>query len=246
MDLTFLGTGAGNRRGTGRHPCSALIGGVLLDCGSGTTGRLQDADRFDAVDGVVISHLHSDHLSGLFDLLMHTVIAGRQRPLTIVSPPGLGPILAALNAARAMVIDPAERYELRVIEAPRPTASIGRWTVEGVPLDHTVYNLGYRLVSDGLTVFYTGDTREPSAAADRTADVLIHEATYADRYAERAREFGHSTASQAARAATAMHARRLFLTHLGNLPDTDTEVLREVRAAFPDSEVAEDCRRYEI
>ncbi len=246
MDLTFLGTGAGNFRGSRRHPCSALLGGLLLDCGAGTAARLHDAGLFDRVDGVAITHLHSDHLSGLFDLLMHTVIAGRTKPLTIVAPPGLTAILAALNSARALVRDPAEQYDLKVVEALLPTATIGSWAVRGVPLDHSVYNLGYHLAADGLTVFYTGDTREPSAAADLRADVVIHESTYADRYRERAREFGHSTASQAATAASAMRARRLFLTHLGSLPDTDAEVLREVRAGFPDSEVAEDTRRYDV
>jgi ribonuclease Z len=246
MNLTFLGTGAGSHQGSRRQPCSAFVNGVLLDCGAGTTGRLQDAGLFEGVDVIVISHLHADHIAGLFDFLMHTVIAGRRRPLSILTPPGLSPILKAANSARVLVLDPADRYELRLIEDPLPRATIGPWTIRGVPLDHSVYNLGYHLTSDDTSLFYTGDTREPSAAEDLRADVLIHESTYADRYADRAQEFGHSTASQAARTATKMRARRLFLTHLGSLPDTDAEVLREVRAAFPDSEVAEDRRRYEL
>lgn len=246
MDVTFLGTGAGNHQGSRRQPCSAFVEGILLDCGAGATARLQDAGLFDRVDGIVITHLHADHVAGLFDFLMHTVIAGRHRPLTIVSPPGISPILKAADAAQVTVLNPAKLYELSLVEDPLPRATIGAWEIRGVPLDHSVYNLGYHLTSDGTTVFYTGDTREPSAAGQLRADVVIHESTYADRYANRAHEYGHSTASQAAKAAIQMHARELFLTHLGSLPDTDVEVLREVRASFPDSRVAEDRGRYEF
>jgi ribonuclease BN (tRNA processing enzyme) len=220
--------------------CSALVEGVLLDCGAGATGRLHDAALFDRVDGILISHLHSDHISGLFDFLLHTILTERKRPLTIVSPPGLSPILRAMNDARAMVLDPAQRYDLRVIEGLQPETTIGAWRVRGIPLHHTVYNLGYRLSSDNATLFYTGDTRQPSCPDGLRADFVIHESTYADRDAHLAQEFGHSTASQAARAAAAMGARHLFLTHIGGREGTDADVLREVRSGFADSTVAED------
>lgn len=246
MKLTFLGTGAGNFRGSRRQLSSALFEGVLLDCGAGTTGRLYDAALFDTVDGIVISHLHSDHIAGLFDFLLHTMITERKRPLTIVSPPGLSPILRAMNDVRAMVKDPADLYDLRLVESLEPEVTIGPWRVRGVPLNHTVYNLGYLLTRDDVTLFYTGDTRQPSAPDGLRAEIVIHESTYADRNAQLARDFGHSTATQAARAATAMHARRLFLTHIGSREGTEAEVLREVRAAFPDSTVAEDRGQYDV
>jgi ribonuclease Z len=246
LKLTFLGTGAGNFRGGRRHMSSALVEEVLLDCGAGATGRLYDAELYDRVDGILISHLHADHFAGLFDFLLHTLITGRKRPLTIVSPPGLSPILRAMNDVGAMVRDPAELYELRLIESPRPEAQIGPWRVQGVPLDHTVYNLGYLLRSERSTLFYTGDTREPTMPDGLRADFVIHEATYADRDAPLAQQMGHSTASQAARAAKLMGARRLFLTHIGSREGSESEILREVKAAFPDSTVAQDRDQYDL
>lgn len=246
MNLTFLGTGAGNHQGSRRQPSSAFVEGILLDCGAGATARLQDAGLFDRVDGILITHMHADHIAGLFDFLMHTVIVGRRRPLSIVTPPGLSGILKVATAAGVMVLDPTELYRLTLVEALLPETKIGPWTIRGIPLDHSVYNLGYLLTSDDTRLFYTGDTREPAGAGSITADFVIHESTYADRYADRAHEFGHSTASQAGKAAARMQARRLFLTHLGSLPDTDADVEREVRAVFPDSEVAEDRRRYDL
>jgi ribonuclease Z len=246
VKLTFLGTAAGNFRGSRRQMGSALVEGVLLDCGAGTTGRLYDAALFDRVDGILISHLHCDHIAGLFDFLLHTLITDRKRPLTIVSPPGLSPILRAMNDVGAMVKDPATLYDLRLIEGLQPEVTIGPWRARGVPLNHTVYNLGYLLTKDDTTLFYTGDTRQPSAPDGLRADFVIHESTYADRNAHLAHEFGHSTASQAARAATAMGARRLFLTHIGSREGTEAEVLREVRAGFPDATVAEDRSQHDL
>jgi ribonuclease Z len=244
MKLTFLGTGAGNFRGSRRHMSSALFENVLLDCGAGTTGRLHEAQLFDGVDAILVSHLHTDHIAGLFDFLLHTVISGRKRPLTIVSPPGLSPILRAMYAAGATVRDPADQYDLRIVEELLPEVTIGTWKVRAVPLHHSVYNLGYVLRSDAGTLYYTGDTRQPSVPDGLRADFVLHESTYADRNARLAEEFGHSTASQAARAATLLGARRLFVTHIGNADGAEAEIFREVRDGFPDATVAEDLSQH--
>ncbi len=246
MRLTFLGTGAGSFRGSRREMSSAFVDGLLLDCGAGTTVRLHDAGLFDRVDAILISHLHSDHIAGIFDFLLHTLITGRSRPLTIVAPPGLAPILRAMNAAESMVKDPAELYEFRLIEGLSPEVTIGAWRARGIPLHHTVHNLGYLLTSDRSRLYFTGDTQSPSVPEGLRADFVIHEATYADRNEHLGRLYGHSTASQAARAAVQLGARRLFLNHLGSLEGTEEEVRREVRAGFPDAVVAEDGDQHEL
>ena len=246
MKLTFLGTGAGNFRGSRRIPSSAYVDGLLLDCGAGATGRLHDIAAFEHVDAVLISHLHSDHVAGLFDFLLHTLITGRHRPLTVVSPPGLSAILASVYAARGTVIEPSQLYDFRLIEHERPEVTVGHWRIRGIPLDHSILNLGYHLSSDGMSLFYTGDTREPSAALQSPADYLIHEATYADRHVATAQAYGHSTATEAAQAARVMKARHLFLTHVGDLPGADSEISDEVHRAFPDSSVAEDRSSFDL
>lgn len=246
MKLSFLGTGAGNFRGGRRQPCSAYLDGLLLDCGAGATGRLHDLGRFVDVDCVLISHLHTDHVSGLYDFLLHTLITGRQRPLTIVSPPGLSAILRVIVAAGGTVRDPAELYDLRLVEDLRPDVTVGPWRIRGVPLDHTLPDIGYLVARDGFSLFYTGDTREPSATRDVTADILLHEATFSETDRDRARQFGHSTGAQAGAAAAAMKARRLVLTHLGDATDLDHEVAREAKRSFPDTIVASDVTSFDL
>jgi ribonuclease Z len=246
MKLSFLGTGAGNFRGSRRHPSGAIVEGLLFDCGAGATGRLHDLHRFSEVDAVLVSHLHTDHVAGLFDFLLHTFLTHRTRPLTIVSPPGLAGIVRAFVAVGATVKDPADLYELRFVEGPGPEVRIGEWTIQGIPLDHTVPNLGYLARSDRYSIFYTGDTREPSAANELRADCVIHEATFSEEHRDLARQFGHSTGAEAAVAAGRMHARRLFLTHLGDAPDLERTIAEESRSRFPDAIVASDGESFDL
>jgi ribonuclease Z len=70
----------------------------------------------------------------------------------------------------------------------------------------------------GRTLAYTGDTRPTDAvvAAAADAELLIHDATFADDRADRAPETGHSTARDAARIANRAGVDRLALTHVSS------------------------------
>jgi ribonuclease Z len=87
----------------------------------------------------------------------------------------------------------------------------------------------------GRRVVYTGDTRPTGATVEaaRDADLLIHDATFADDWADRAGPTGHSTAREAARVASEANARRLALTHVSSRYAGDVSPLaREAREAF--------------
>ncbi|MFB6110064.1 MAG: ribonuclease Z [Halodesulfurarchaeum sp.] len=91
----------------------------------------------------------------------------------------------------------------------------------------------------GRRVLYTGDTRPVEsverAAAD--ADLLIHDATFAEGERDRARKTAHSTAREAAGLAGRAGAKHLVLTHISPRYAGDTgTLLSEARDAF-DGEV---------
>lgn len=81
----------------------------------------------------------------------------------------------------------------------------------------------------GRKVVVTGDTRpcRGTVEASRGADLLVHDCTFGDPEAERAKETMHSTAREAARVAREAGVGRLVLTHLSSRYDRDVQPLVE-------------------
>lgn len=126
-----------------------------------------------------------------------------------------GPLFGRLHRGQAVEVDGRVIQPEELVGAPRP----------------------------GRRVVYSGDTRpcRQTAEAAGAADLLIHDATFADDEAERARGTGHSTAREAAELAAACGARRLLLTHISSRYAEDPRILeREARELFPGAAVAHD------
>lgn len=94
----------------------------------------------------------------------------------------------------------------------------------------------------GRRVAYCSDTRpcDAAVALARAADVLIHEATYAEEMRAEADARLHSTAAGAARVASQAGVRKLILTHFSSRYRDVAPLLEEARAIFPNTEAAED------
>jgi ribonuclease Z len=93
----------------------------------------------------------------------------------------------------------------------------------------------------GRKVVIAADTAYTSSVVDasRGADLLVHEATFAEDEVERAHETLHSTALEAAQVARDAEIGLLALTHLSNRY-FGGEIEREAQTVFPDTVVPRD------
>jgi ribonuclease Z len=100
---------------------------------------------------------------------------------------------------------------------------------------------------EGRKIVISGDTApcEALVIAAHEADVLVHEATFLDAEAERARETNHSTARQAAEVARGAAVRLLALTHLSSRYG-GAEIREEARAIFPNTLAPRDFDTIEV
>jgi ribonuclease Z len=100
----------------------------------------------------------------------------------------------------------------------------------------------------GRSVAYCLDTQpcENEIKLAHEVDLLIHEATFDDSVKNEGKLWGHSTAGQAAEIALKAKAKKLILTHISARYPNSNLLLKEARAIFKDTLMAEDLAEFEI
>ena len=95
---------------------------------------------------------------------------------------------------------------------------------------------------------YLSDTNYSAKAAGlcRGVDLMYHEATYAAAEQRSARDRGHSTTTDAAKAALKAGARRLVIGHYSSRYKDESQLVEEARALFPESYPATEGTTYSI
>lgn len=99
----------------------------------------------------------------------------------------------------------------------------------------------------GKKLVVIGDTETTDGLSEHVADadLLVIEATFLDRDAPTARDYGHLTAAEAARFAAANNVQRLVLTHLSGRYENE-EILTEAARIFPNVRIAADFDRIAV
>jgi ribonuclease Z len=193
MEFVLLGTGCPQCDPTRLGPSNLVRHdgrAFLIDCGSGVTQRLVEAGTPGAaLDAVLLTHLHSDHVVDLYQLIISSWHQGRMRPQRILGPPGtrrfVDGTMALWESERAQRIAHEKRpstaaFEIEVTEIAPGTV----WDADGIriaavavahqPVRHA---LGFVFEAGGARIAFSGDTAFCPALieAARGADALVHE-----------------------------------------------------------------------
>lgn len=168
----------------------------LFDVGAGSAQRMAQAQLpLNRLDGVFLTHFHSDHIAALPDVNLNSWVMGRSDSLRVFGPTGISKVVDGFNLAyqldrgyrmthhgtellppeaAAMTAVPLEPGELGVV-----------WKADGISMtafavDHTPISpaVGYRIDYKGRSVVISGDTVavESLFEAAKDADLLFHDA----------------------------------------------------------------------
>ena len=206
LRVTLLGTGS-PIPSTERFGFSVLVqageNNYVVDAGRGAIVRLIQAGvEAGQVDGLFLTHFHSDHVISIDDLWMTGYVpafGGREGAFDVYGPEGVTNIVDNLREAFQNDVD--VRVADKELERDTTGIEAHEFTEDGVIFDEdglkvTMFDVqhdpadviqpakGYRIDYEGKSVVISGDTipNENVATYGKDADLLIHEvAAFQDR-----------------------------------------------------------------
>ncbi len=264
MRLTVLGKSPSYTDAGGA--CSGYLveegdAAVLLDCGNGVFAKLRQFLDYVAVDAVVISHMHADHILDLVPYAYALVYAPRQQPVPVDRWPGTAdparPVLHAPRGAREQFRrlvgtwgpeDLVERaFDLREYDAD-DELDVGTLRLLFHPVPHytATHAVEVRSTTGPGRLTYGADHRPTTelVAFARDTDLLLIEGTLPRPEREGIR--GHLTPAEAGEHGRAAGAKRVVLTHISDELDALWARDEASRAYGGEVELAAEGQVYEV
>ncbi|WP_417613590.1 MBL fold metallo-hydrolase [Parasphingorhabdus sp.] len=217
INVVLCGSGSPLPDPSRAGPCSAVVidGKMfMVDVGGGAVRNLgQMGLNPGAIEALLLTHFHSDHIDGMGELMMQRWAGGgRDAPLPVIAPEGVTAIVEGLNAAyaadaqyriahhgEATILPTGAGGEARPFAFPEGQTEMVVYDKDGIRItafavDHKPIApaVGYRFDYKGRSVVFSGDTvKLPSTAkACSGCDLLMHEALNAEMVGVMEKAFG--------------------------------------------------------
>lgn len=218
--LIALGTGSA-WSGPARENTFLLVRGaetnILIDVAGSPAQRLaQIGVSPAAIDHIILTHNHPDHIYGFPILMLNAWMAGRKKFLHVYGLP------EAIHSAKALLNAVSFRewpnffkikYHVIMPDHLAEFPAMGEFEVRSTLSKHFVPTMALRVTNraTGKCFAYSSDTEPFPNVVEiaRGADLLVHEATQLDESRE-----GHSSALEAGQAATDAQVRALVMIHV--------------------------------
>ena len=255
FSLTTLGT-ASARPIADKYPSAHLlsVGGrlFLIDCGEGAQMQLVRLKvSLLKIDNIFISHLHGDHMFGLFGLLYSMDMLNRLAPVHVYGPEDLGNILNALAPHFGQLRFEVVFHPVKCKE-PVKILEFKQLEIYAFPLDHRVETYGYMFKglwrNNPRSFAYCSDTAPFAKLAKwlKGVTMLYHEATYASDNKLLAKKTHHSTGADAGKLAAKIGAKKLVLGHYSSRYKELQVILNEAKEYFKNTYLGSEGMKFDI
>ena len=193
MKLTLLGTGCPSvdfKRCGSSNLISTKSTKILVDCGSGVTQRLNQSKNSSAdIDALLLTHLHTDHVIDLYQLIISSWHSDRTTQWKIYGPKGtkqfVDKIFLAWKSERKLRISYEKRKSSKALNykvyefKKEGFININDIKIKYFEVDHNPvpYAYGFSFFNNNKKLTISGDTRpcESLMLNAQNADVLLHE-----------------------------------------------------------------------
>ena len=205
LHIALCGAGSPLPNPSRAGPCNVVIAGkqiFVVDIGEGGGRNINMMGiPTGKIEGVLLTHFHSDHIDGMGPLMMNRWVSSTNTsPLPVYGPNGVDAMVAGFNAAYsidngyrtghhgAAIAPPsgaggtAMPFALpetgkgdSVVVLEKDGLKITAFRVDHGPVEPAV---GYRFDYKGRSIVISGDTKKSASliAASKGADLLVHEA----------------------------------------------------------------------
>lgn len=216
---------------------------IIIDAGTGIFPLSQTLlAELPLTANVLISHSHWDHIQGLPFFIPNFIPGNLLRLHGAFDPVSGKGVEQVMSVQLQYSYFPVREAEMKarieyVTLTPEQPIQIGSATVTPFLMNHPVIDFGYRIESNGKSVFFTGDHEPPSniyqpedegyadyqtfvddkahniRQAMQGVDVLIADCSYTEQEYASKKGWGHGTFHTSIQYAKAAGAKILFCTH---------------------------------